>query len=73
MIKFSDRLKLVTLYNRWLSEVRHSNSFAITNCPESFIVFLMQEGFLNENAVKDAVKQIHETHVEVNGDGQIES
>ena len=72
MIKFSDRLKLVTLYRSWLCDSnvklneRHEvHHYRITDCPESFIVFLLQNGFLNESAIKDAIKKIHETHVEI--------
>ena len=71
MIKFSERLKLVTLYRSWLydsnvrlNETHEVHHYRITDCPESFIVFLLQMGFLNESAIKDAVKGIHETHIE---------
>lgn len=75
MIKFSDRLKLIGLYQRWLYDsnielnketVQHIHPIIIQDCPESFIVFLLQKGFLNESAIKNAIKRIHETHIEEN-------
>lgn len=53
MIFFSDRLKLESLFYRW---ARGHNPM-IKECPSSVISFLQSNGLLNEDKVKEFVKE----------------
>lgn len=50
MILFSERLKLVEKYEQWLNEPRDFKPYDI---PQTVISWLIIEGLLNENKVKE--------------------
>ena len=53
MLLFSDRKKLEQAYYSYCEEVEREQDVKILDCPQSVVTFLMVNGLLNENKVKD--------------------
>lgn len=48
-MKFSDRLKIVVKYYKWLNKQNYSEEdYEIMDCHETFLVFLETEGLLKD-------------------------
>lgn len=60
MLLFSDRKKLEEAYYSYCEEVERDHDIKILDCPQSVVTFLMVNGLLNGNKVKEFLNNYEE-------------
>ena len=60
MLLFSDRKKLEQAYYSYCEEVEREHDIKILDCPQSVVTFLMVNGLLKEDKVKDFLNNYEE-------------
>ena len=60
MLLFSDRKKLEQAYYSYCEEVEREQDVKILDCPQSVVTFLMVNGLLNEDKVKEFLNNYEE-------------
>ena len=57
MLNFSDRMKLTIAYRAWLQKENETHLYQIADEPDTFLIYCLFYGLLNEEKIKDFLKK----------------